>query len=63
MNKRAVRQAALHLPGEVTIYQRFGNSWLWLAGLFIFGRLGQAYGSGCCKKSSLDDVRALELTT
>ncbi|MFN2267145.1 MAG: apolipoprotein N-acyltransferase [Desulfonatronovibrio sp.] len=45
MNKRAVRQADLHLPDEITFYQRMGNTWLWLVGLFILGRFGQVFRS------------------
>ena len=41
MNEPAVRQASLHIPGEITIYQRIGNAWLWLAALFVLGRIGQ----------------------
>ncbi len=43
MNERAVRQATLHLPGEITFYQRFGNAWLRPAALFVLGRIGQAF--------------------
>ncbi|MFO7816278.1 MAG: apolipoprotein N-acyltransferase [Desulfovibrionales bacterium] len=43
MNKRAVRQAALYLPNETTIYQSTGNSWLWLAVVFVLIRIGQGH--------------------
>ncbi|WP_045213234.1 apolipoprotein N-acyltransferase [Desulfonatronovibrio magnus] len=43
MNERAVRQAALHIPEEITIYQRIGDAWLWLAGLFVLARVGRGY--------------------
>lgn len=45
MNVTAARQATLHLPGEITIYQRMGNTWLWLAALFVLGRFGQVFRS------------------
>lgn len=40
MNERAVRQAELHIPDGITIYQRIGDVWLWLAGLSVLGRIG-----------------------
>ncbi len=42
MNERAVRQANLYIPKEVTIYHRIGDAWLWLAALLVLGRIGQA---------------------
>jgi apolipoprotein N-acyltransferase len=44
MNERAVRQARLHLPEVVTIYQRVGDLWLWLPALLVLGRFGQCFG-------------------
>lgn len=41
MNERAVRQATVHLPSEVTIYHRIGDAWLWLVALLVSGRIGQ----------------------
>jgi len=43
MNERAVRQSRLHLPEVVTIYQRVGDSWLWLPALLVLCRIGQCF--------------------
>jgi apolipoprotein N-acyltransferase len=43
MNERAVRQGRLHLPEVITIYQRVGDSWLWLPALLVLCRIGQCF--------------------
>ena len=41
MNERAVRQAVLHTPDEITIYQRIGDAWLWVTGLIVISWVGR----------------------